>query len=329
MDQPPDFDLKPLKWNPPPENFNPLRVSNDVLNLHHLPLRPDPDQTPESYANWIEVMSPPIQFVQAAREEVFVQQPTFQLQPRTPASSQLEFSPNWSGSYIRPFTDRFGSVEGIWQVNDPLPPPGPLVDGDYQASVWVGLDGHDPASPTLPQIGTLQEVVVLGGVAQPVKLSAWWQWWLRDVPGQKPIAIHGLPVAVNDRIYGKVIALGRRSARFFLKNLTSGLALGFDWVDPHTQLSLVEGLTAEWIVERPTHYDSDQLYVLANYQPFTMRRCNATVGTGLGRYDEDLIGAATIRLAAWDDPVQPGLIVSTPRLLGRDRLLMRYGDFGP
>jgi hypothetical protein len=328
--QPPrQFNLGPLEWNPPPPGFDPLTASNDVLDRYHLPLRPDPDRTRESYANWIEMMSPPIHFIQAAREQVFTRLAAFRLRPQTPASAQLEFSPNWSGGYIRPFTGSFASVEGLWRVNDPQPPPGPLVDGDYRASVWVGLDGHDPASPTLPQIGTLHEVVVQGGVPQPAQLSAWWQWWLRDVPGQAPISINGFPIAAEDRIRAKVIILGRSSARFFLKNMTNGTAAGFDWVDPNNQLSLLEGLTAEWIVERPTRTGGDQLYVLADYQPFTMRRCNATVGTGSGSYDQDLIGAATIRLAAWDDPVQPGQIVSTPRLLGRDRLLMRYGDFGP
>jgi hypothetical protein len=316
-------------WNPPPAEFNPLTADNDTLDLYHFPLRPDPDLTPVSYGNWFEMMSPPNVFIQQKVEDVFRLQNTFRLNSLTRISSQLEFSRNWSGSLIRPNAGSFTMVEGSWRVSNPVPPPGPLTDGEYRTSVWVGLDGHDPASPTMPQIGTLQEVDVVGGAANTPILSAWWQWWLRDEPGQHPIVINFFPIEINDRIYAKVTALGPTSARFFLKNKTRGTTAGFDMIHSDAFPSLVEGLTAEWIFERPTKIGSDELDVMTNYQSMTMRHCNATVGTGSLARDQNLIGASLIRMAAWDDIAHPGSIISTPTLLGNDRMLMRYGDFGP
>src|SRR3954452_17565938 len=88
------IDLEKLAWNPPPPGFNPLTANNETLNFYHLPLRPNQDLTPISYANWIEVMSPPIDFIREERAKVFVPQNEFRLRPLTRASSQLEFSQN-------------------------------------------------------------------------------------------------------------------------------------------------------------------------------------------------------------------------------------------
>jgi hypothetical protein len=314
-----------ILWNPPPPGFNPLTADNDTLDRYHLPLRPDPDLTPVSFGNWFEMMSPPNVYIQKKVEEVFHLQNVFRLNSLARVSAQLEFSRNWSGGLIRPVAGSFRTVEGSWRVSKPILPPGSLGNVVYRTSVWVGLDGHDPASPTMPQIGTLQEV----NGANTVSLSAWWQWWLRGQPSQHPVSIVPFPIQINDRIHAKVIALSPTSARFFLKNKTRGTIAPFDMIHNDICPSLVEGLTAEWIVERPTQIGSDQLDIMADYQSMMMRNCNATVGAGSQAREQNLIGASLIRLAAWDNIAQPGTIISTPTLLGSDRLLMRYGDFGP
>ena len=71
------------------------------------------------------------------------------------------------------------------------------------------------------------------------------------MPGNAPTTIM-LPVHANDRIYAKLTVINPWKVRFFIKNVTSGGATSFDWDFSTLPSAVVEGLTAEWIVERPT-----------------------------------------------------------------------------
>jgi hypothetical protein len=60
-----------------------------------------------------------------------------------------------------------------------------------------------------------------------------------------------------------------------------------------------------------------------------MQNCIATVGAGELARDYDLTGASLLRMVDWDDSATPAAIVSTPRRIGPNELLMSYGDIGP
>lgn len=170
-----------VDWNPPPADFDPLRASPDDLIGYFLPQRPDGASTPRALANWTRAMSPPLSFVQRTASGLSTLRPWGE---RAVAAGTLpatqEASHNWSGAYIRTHdTSSFALVEAMWLVPRPYPPPGgqpgaAAAPGIYGSSVWIGLDGHDPGSFSLPQIGTAQFVNI------PNPVYAWYQWWVRE-----------------------------------------------------------------------------------------------------------------------------------------------------
>ncbi|MBN8927495.1 MAG: hypothetical protein BGO51_10895 [Rhodospirillales bacterium 69-11] len=324
------IDLAALKLAQPPPGFGFMPPTDADLERFLLPPRPDPSAR-QATANWERALAPPLRLVDGPIPTLFQASTALRIGGARPVGGPTqESSRNWSGGLLRPAKGRFVSVEAEWTVTSPAPPPRAAKEGEYRASAWVGLDGHDPGSPTLAQIGTLQRVTVTRGAPPRIEVSAWWQWWLRDVPGQHPIVITGLPLAVNHRVYAKITARGRRSARFFMRNLTTGTAVGFEWNDPDPLHSVLEGLTAAWVVERPTRVGSTLPYTLPDYRRVTMTGCVATLDAAGNHEEVDLGGASLIRLVDWEDDRSPGAIVSTP-VTGADRtrLDLHYGDLGP
>ncbi|MBN8873197.1 MAG: hypothetical protein J0H67_10205 [Rhodospirillales bacterium] len=324
------IDLASLQLAQAPADFGFTRPSDADLERYLLPPRPDP-RARQATANWERALAPPLRLLSGAVGSLFQATTALRIGAAHPVGGPTqESSRNWSGGMVRPPHGRFVSVEAEWVVTPPAPPPRAAADGEYRASTWIGLDGHDPASPTLAQIGTLQRVTVARGGPPQVEVSAWWQWWLRDVPGQHPVVITGLPLAIDDHVYAKITLRGPSTARFFMRNLTNGVGVGFEWNDPDPLHSVLEGLTAEWIVERPTRVGTTLPYTLPNYRRVTMTGCVATLDAAGGGGEHDLRGASLIRLVDWEDDSSPGAIVSTP-IVGADttRLALQYGDLGP
>jgi Peptidase A4 family len=212
-------------------------------------------------------------------------------------------------------------VQGAWLVPTPSAPTG-SGDGTYASSIWVGLDGNDPASRSLPQMGTGQYVTVTNGTPKP-HLFAWWQWWDRNFPLAEQIVIKHkkFPVHAGDEIYAQIEALGPTKVSLFIKNLTTGLALPMWYgAPPSVQQNFntipvhVEGRTAEWIVERPgipkTH--PVRFFPLADYGLTIFTQCNAASGTPILYHDEQLQRARLIRMNVWDEAAHPGILVSSP-----------------
>lgn len=220
-----------LLTNPPAAQHNPAIDGplDSWLLRHRLPSRPDPVLAPNAHANWLAALGQPElpQFVQRS------------LGPRGGPRSRAwgagtsnvphESSKNWSGSYTRPRDFRkIKLVQGHWVV--PFPNSTSGVDGIFASSTWVGLDGRDPASRSLPQIGTGQYFVrlkfpitdpelqdrlpgltALGAETPPVDdpaTFAWWQWLDRDDPASnRQVIIDGLVVNPGDAMWASVEVL--------------------------------------------------------------------------------------------------------------------------
>lgn len=350
------------KLSPKP-GFDPLRASPEELAAFKLPPRPDAKRTPLAFVNWRRMMSPPLWFMPQAQLDRFAADTSVAFTvSETRRQHQLliggpltqESSRNWSGAYLRDNpAKRFVRVQASWIVPRPYPPPpevseGPWRAGIYHASTWIGLDGHDPGSLSLPQLGTSQVVTLPqdGDDATQllVSVGAWWQWWVKGDPGNRPIDIPAAEFLVQpgDLIAAGLDLLDNGTVRFTLKNQSSGQVYPpFDVAPPQHQGGplTVEGRTAEWIVERPTQPESSDLLPFCDYGSVAFSNCNAAVVLGQGLAEErSPQNARLIRLADWtpnrpgttDQPGKrhPGIIVSTPSLAGAQTMVAQYSYSG-
>ena len=231
-----------------------------------------------------------------------------------------ESSKNWSGPYVRAREgESFVLVEGTWKVPTPFLPPDATAGNntEYVCSTWIGLDGHDQASLSLPQIGTVQSVCA----SQPEKFAtgAWWQWWVRGSKHNRPIFISPdrLPVKPGDMVYCrvKVISFGVDGAtpaeiELCIKNKSSGESLAFNVL---ARTPLVDGVTAEWIVERQTKVGSDDLLPFANFGSVRFEGCTVHVKEQATGYvqKQQLRGAKLIRMTDWTNFDQLGRTISS------------------
>jgi Peptidase A4 family len=346
----------------PGPGFDPLTAPDDVLEQFKLPPRPDRKTAPRAFANWQRAMSPPLRFVAPERlpdlvadlHNVFtVTGDRRQRQFVTGLGQTEEMSRNWSGAYIRDNPgEGYVLIQARWVVPRPYPPP-PVasganwLQGDYFSSAWIGLDGHDGGSLSLPQIGTAHHVSTPADTSDPgalaVTAGAWWQWWVRgnDLLNY-PVDITQFPVQPGDLVYAQLNVLDPTKVRFFLKNQSVGLVFPpFDVNNPAppspnpTIPVTVEGRTAAWIVERPTKPFTPDPLPFCDCGSVTIYDCNAQVAPTL--QDRQLQRANLIKLADWTRKNatgghqpgmdHPGIIVSTAEVESDSSVLITYtGD---
>jgi Peptidase A4 family len=340
----------------PDANFDPLIATPAELEKFKLPPRPDPGTSPHAFANWQRAMSPPLSFIPPDDPKklfaVSDQGRQFQFLLSRQAATM---SNNWSGGYIR---DNYGEIytriQGSWVVPQPYPPPPPTPGGDWPpgdfvATAWLGLDGCDPGSLAMPQMGTYQEVKLAAASKNSADLqttvNAWWQWWQKDdINGhQVDILQSAFPLNVGDVVYAELFVKDQTTVRFLLKNLSTGKMFPcFDLTQPSPVTVnpnfpvVVEGKTAEWIVERQTKAGTNDLRPFCDYGEVLFHGCTAEVTsrrTGATR-EQQLQLASLLRLADWTLPTpagdyqpglrHPGTIVSTAALQGDDGVLVAY-----
>jgi hypothetical protein len=343
--------LKGIHTSAPDPSFDPITASDDDLKANYLPPRPDSRAAPAAFANWQRALGTRPRFVASVANPVAKPPPsgkdrvffTHSNDGRTQASSG-----NWSGGYVRPPNDDpLILVQGRWIVPHTQAPTKNTI---FASSVWVGLDGYDPASRVMPQIGTGQAFIIIpvsGGFRIEQSYVAWWQVWLKRHPGkgmlwQQPIP--SMPIAPEDRFYGQVQVIDDFTMSFFLKNETRNVAFSafYDMRADHTgdDLLPLECRTAEWVVERPTVPDTDGVtplsVPLADYGETAFTDCNAATRAPSGLLQEfQLQRARLFRMNQWVDlpsstyalappDKEPGRLTSLPRRIGDDALLMRY-----
>jgi hypothetical protein len=310
---------------PPPDMALSFPVSDAALREFGLPPQPNPQDSPNLAAQFRATLSAPLRFL----EPEFA----FELTPGRAWRLAGSFSDNWSGAFIRCAPpDRLVRVQASWIVPNPFPPPvpsGAMVDDTYGSSTWIGLDGHDPTSQSMPQIGTAQFVEVKNGVSK-VTTSAWYQWWVRG-KSSPPITLPNFIVSPGDLMFCELVKIDPKKVNMRFKNRSSGLSFALEMTAPTKDKDgspidvEIEGLTAEWIMERPADlHDSNHIYRLPQYGATAMYGCRAgldpSVGHGAGELD--LQDAGLIRMVDDHDPIMPGIVVSTPAKRGDDTILL-------
>jgi Peptidase A4 family len=332
-----------LRVNFPPPGFDPLTESDERLEEFFLPPRPDTDRAPQARASWEEAMRGPHIWPKLENPENLVDElfeaVDLRSHPRLagPAHSGFEqASANWSGAYVRPpdFSKAVG-VHGAWTVPGPAAPGG--IPGDYVSSTWIGLDGHDPASRSLPQLGTWQSVSRTEGGQTTQDIHAWWQWYVRGAATNGSVTIKPFPVSPGDVVFAIVRKLTDTSVHFYLHNRTGGNSFPFLFegavaagvfappgvLNPLTVR--VEGRTAEWILERPAHLEDPLLYQLPDYGGAAFVRCIAETDSTALLQEVDLERARLMRMVDWELPPAPSGVVSTPERDGPTGVKLHYG----
>jgi hypothetical protein len=309
----------------PPPDFDPLAPGADLAR-YFLPPRPDRRHTPLAYASWVEALAPRPQFPPKA-PSIGVQQIAAAARPQPNQTITQESSRNWSGASVRSGAgDAVSLVQGRWTV-----PGSGVPQGDLPAvsSIWVGLDGHDPATRIMPQIGTMQAAIQGEDCWQSIAFP-WWQIWLRGDAGSFLRTIP-LMVGVGDSVYAQVQALGRTVVSFLIRNETANTAwAGYYFLDPECRGArpLLERRTAEWVVERPFFRFTDNqplmLLPFAAYGETAFAACNAAAERNGAMREFQLDRADLIRMNLWDDAQHRGHLASLPARQGDDGLLMRY-----
>ena len=218
------------------------------------------------------------------------------------AAGHLGDSRNWSGACITPVRpNQFFHVAGAWRVPEPAipdvaPDDADPVDPEYRSSTWIGIGGHRPYN-TLPQIGTSQHVSIVNG-AREVTLGAWWRWSVKDRPEHHvPHPIPGTPVEIGHRILADLtVDEAPGDVHFHLKNQTTGTFVTFKVVAPAKIVPL--GATAESIHERPTKFDSRDMYPMPKCSDVMFEHCMAKSAPAFGAPEtvQELLNPRLIRM---------------------------------
>ncbi len=269
-----------------PKEFNALVETQERLMLYGLPPRPDKaNKTAFELWNIIATSAQPSIDTAVPVLPLMLSTINYQLSYNDFSThGHQETSRNWAGAVTpaRPGLP-FTTVWGTWEVPAVRAPAGATDGTMYVCSTWLGLDGQRELSWSLPQIGTTQSVVLSGGVPQ-IQCEAWCQWWMR---GHKfaPILFSGFPVNPHDVVVVSLTVTSPDSVLFNIarkdQSVPAPLPLHLQAPDlllPPFPLPIdikfdVKGLAAEWIAERPTIWDSTELYPLPDFDPVTFEPC--------------------------------------------------------
>ncbi len=265
---------------PRPPDFDVLKASSS--ELMHYGLLPRPDKKNERlFKMWLAIVTAPSPV--KPRHKTLNGPFQYYLQFSQPLNSgHQETSRNWSGIAAEATGGHsFNTVYAQWQLPKMQKPPGGK-SRPFACSSWIGLDGHDPTSASMPQIGVTMSMVWNRKKWRPY-YQAWSQWWQR---GQRnpvnPIA--GFPAAKND-----IIACGLSVSSEFvvlvnIANLTQNQAAApftmiapFRPAPPIFYIYGVRGHTAVWIAERPKEMNAsannETYFALPDFDNITFDNC--------------------------------------------------------
>ncbi len=263
-----------------------LNLSDEELLKAGYPIRPDPNQEPGAYASWLARVSRPTTVVVPQT----VSRPDVKFGPTTPSyvnnwsGFQLLQASGGSVTGTAPTPEQYDLVMGEWRV--------PCVDcaddlievGHAAEATWIGLDDDSAVfypngqSPTCPgcydllQDGTTADVVTNSSSTMSVAIYFAWYENIRgncgspDGNGCPPVGDIYPLVRPGDRMFSQIFVancLGPVVSECGPPNpsITTGLSVVFyvqddtaGWTVPPQVVPIngFSGLTAEWIVERPT-----------------------------------------------------------------------------
>jgi hypothetical protein len=144
---------------------------------------------------------------------------------------------------------------------------------EYRSSTWIGVGGQRAClGSSLPQIGTSQFLKI--GSSEPT-IGVFWEWWVKGaIYPPVPILNFDKKIKAGDEILTSLTVQDGWKVLFHIKNQTTGLFVTF-LVYPPLEEIVALGSTAEWIMERPSHFNSRELYPLPHCTDVMFRYCLA------------------------------------------------------
>ena len=220
----------------PPEDFNPITASDEILARYCFPARPS-TRSSDEYNQWVSQMST---YTGAETPNMSVKMKP--AKSNDSISNQIEskatakYSRNWSG-----YVANLGANSTSWysQVQgDYTHPTVSATSGSCVNSYWVGLGGYN--SGKLVQAGT--------STNGQTSHSAWYEYLSDDSTGQTVAmqVITGLTINAGDSIH-LYVAFQQANDKFgyYVANNTTGKGAS-GYVENLAASAQFDGTTAEW-----------------------------------------------------------------------------------
>ncbi|HLJ88295.1 MAG TPA: G1 family glutamic endopeptidase [Candidatus Angelobacter sp.] len=240
-----DHGVRVLKYDLPPNNFDPFTAKPEDLARFGLPSIPQNPEILELYRGIFNRLKGRLHFIE----------PEFQVNgdrstgPLSRVSVSAKTSTNWSGVVVYPPSNQaFQWVYGQWVI------PNVYLPSNYQAGVWyrcaswIGIDG-DSGSKDVFQAGVVHKIMQNSSSGELEReVHAWAEWFPASA-----VTITNFPVSPGDLITVTLCSSdgeGSTTGNALLSNYNSG-AMTIVGLTAPSDKSLV-GNCAEWIVEAPT-----------------------------------------------------------------------------
>jgi hypothetical protein len=236
----------------PPPGFDPLTASPAALAACGIFFRPPgPDDDRRLREAWVRMARrgwrPEDRIVPRLQSHAGV---SHRLRGARQRDDGSYTSDNWSGASVAaPQGRRWSGAMGIWTVPTVDRPAGSIgVEGDWNSSSWVGLDGAYGSCDVL-HAGVEQRLDAQGNASY----VAWCEWF---APAQDTSPAYiwqtdivNFAVAAGDVVYCSTQYLATRAGHVFFANETTGQHFSLTLRPPPG--ALLQGEAAEWIMETP------------------------------------------------------------------------------
>jgi hypothetical protein len=242
----------------PPAGFDPINASDQDLQFHGFPPRPNQTTDPDAYAAWAKAMSASKTRVvpQLVQTGMIHGSPNARqngnattlknalLPPGTPENGPLTTT-SLTGYYVQSGATSYGSssyyfIESDFEV--PAVQQRSGCSGGWEfASAQNGIDGF--GSPDMLQAG-VEFGAYCSGATRATYYSAWYEWYPYGA-----VSIGGFPVAPGDTIFVEVWHTSPTQGYAYLVNTNTNQAVevGFTAYPGYS----LRGNSAEWIVQDP------------------------------------------------------------------------------
>jgi len=259
-------------FDAPPAGFDPISASDQDLQYHGFPPRPNQNTEPKAYASWVSAMKASKTRILPKLEQTTIYHgPAKQGKPVNAAAvdntasapagavKNVSYSYNWSGYADFSGATSYGANSFYYVVNDMVVPKaqqafGACTGGWDWGSAWNGIDGW--GSSDVLQAGVeFDAYCALGGAIKSSYYSTWYEWYPY---GEVRV---NFPVTAGDDLFVEVWHTSSTQGYAYVVNRTNNnyWIVGFL---AYPGYPLV-GNSAEWVVERPSVGGS--ITTLTNY----------------------------------------------------------------
>ena len=248
------------RFDAPPAGFDPIAASDEELQYHGFPPRPNQNTEPKAYATWVKAMQhSKTRIVPNLEQTTIFHGPVKQGTAKNPTAvesnlaatgkvSNTAYSYNWSGYVDFSGATSYGSSSYYYLVNDYVVPVaeqafGACTGGWDWGSAWNGIDGW--GSNDVLQAGIEFDAYCSGGYRTSY-YSAWYEWYPYG-----EVRIGGFPITPGDDMFVEVWHTSPTQGYAYLVNYNNNQYTGAIGFTAYPGYPLV-GNSAEWVVERPS-----------------------------------------------------------------------------